>query len=364
VAEGTPPPAPPRRAETVDRADVRWSFRSPRSYLRAFWVWREVTHFERWSRRAAAVGRAVARPGVHKAVVTSGPPHWTHAAGMRLATSLGVPFVMDMRDPWSLFERLMEQLASPLTHYYTATRERRAIEAASLVVANTEQARRALCAKYPHVASRIIAVTNGIDDDPLPPSCHGSKFLIAYAGTVYVHSDMRNLFRGARRAVTDLSLTPEQFGIELIGDFDTPSGLPASAIAREENLSAYLTVLPFRPHAEAMERLARAALLVTLPGFNAFTTIPAKVFECIRFDAWLLALADRGSAADTLLEGTSADVVPASDVDAIAAVLRRRVSAFLNGERPTRIAADERFSRATQARILLDAIERVVAGKA
>ena len=307
----------------------------------------------------------MARAGVHRAVVTSGPPHWTHLAGMRLAAWLRVPFVMDMRDPWSLFERLMEQLASPLTHYFTGSRERRAIEAAALVVANTEQARRALSAKYPQAASRIIAVTNGIDDDPLPPSSLGSKFIIGYAGTVYVHSDMRNLFRAARRVVTELSLTPEEFGIELIGDFDTPIGLPASAIAREENLSAYLTVGGFRPHAEAMERLAHAALLVTLPGFNAFTTIPAKVFECMRFNAWLLALSDPGSATDTLLEGTSADVVAASDVDGIAAALRRHVHAFLReGARPSSIAADERFKRAAQARILLDGIERVIAGKA
>src|SRR5262249_10867886 len=105
------PTTPILRAETVERANVRWSFRSPRTVLRAFWVWREVAQLERWSRAAFAEGRSVARRGVHRAVVTSGPPHWTHVAGKRLAAVIGVPYVMDMRDPWSLFERLMEQLA-------------------------------------------------------------------------------------------------------------------------------------------------------------------------------------------------------------------------------------------------------------
>lgn len=350
----------PRRAETVDRADVRWSLR-PRALLRALWVWREVAQYERWAQAAAADGRSIARRGVHKAVVTTAPPHWTHLAGQRLAAWLGVPYVMDMRDPWSLFESLMEQLASPLTHYFTNSRERRAVEAAALVVANTEQARRALSAKYPRVASRIIAVTNGIDDDPLPPPRPESTFIIAYAGTVYVFSDLRQVMRAARRVVTDLSLSPAQFQIELIGNFDTPTGMPASVVAAEEQMSDYLRVRGVMPHAEVMERLAHASLLVTLPGFNAFATIPAKVFECMRFNAWLLALSDRGSATDTLLEGTAADVVPASDVDGITVAIRRRVEEFLrDGVRPSPIAAAERFTRAAQARTLFDAIDRVL----
>jgi glycosyltransferase involved in cell wall biosynthesis len=351
----------PTRPETVDRADIRWAPGSPRSYLRAFWVWREVLHLERWARRVAKQAPSIVEPGVHRVVVTSAPPHWTHDAGRRIAAALRVPFVMDMRDPWSLFEQLMERLASPLTFYFTRSREERGVNAASLVVANTEQARRALSAQYPYAASRIIAVMNGMDDDPVPRSAHGSKFIIVYAGTVYVHADLRNLFRAARRVITELSLAPDAFGIELIGEFDTPMGVPASAIARAEDIASYVSVTGFRPHAEVMQRLANAALLVTLPGFNALATIPAKVFECLRFDAWLLALADPGSATDLLLQGTEANVVRTSDVEGIAGVLRARVEAYVRcGVRPTRLATSGQFSRAHQAKILLDAIERVV----
>jgi hypothetical protein len=363
-ATASPTPAPaalPQRAETVDREDVRWSWRTPRSFLRAFWVWRDVGHFERWSRNAADQGRSIGRRGVHRAVITSGPPHWTNLAGRKLAASLGVPFVMDMRDPWSLFESLMEQLASPATFYYTGNREARSIKSASLVVANTEQARHALSAKYPHAASRIIAVTNGIDDDPIPPPRHTGKFVISYAGTVYVHADLRTLLRAARRVVDDLQLEPGEFGIELMGHFDTPSGPAASAMAAEEGMSAFVTVCGLLSHAEVMERLAHASLLVTLPGFNALTTIPAKVFECMRFDSWLLALSEPGSATDSLLQGTAADVVSAKNIDGIADAIRRHANAYLReGVRPRPIAADERFTRAAQARILLDAIERVI----
>ncbi|MGH7618681.1 MAG: hypothetical protein ACREPM_15785, partial [Gemmatimonadaceae bacterium] len=65
-----------------------------------------------------------------------------------------------------------------------------------------------------------------------------------------------------------------------------------------------------------------------------------------------------------LLAGTPADVISASDVEGIAAAIKRRAAAYVfQGARPTRIATDERFSRATQARILFDAIEGLTPSK-
>jgi hypothetical protein len=107
-----------------------------------------------------------------------------------------------------------------------------------------------------------------------------------------------------------------------------------------------------------MEFLAQATMLVTFPGWNT-VAIPGKVFECVRFDAWLLALSDAGSATDLLLRGTDADVVPRDDIEGIANAIARRYQAHQRGEQATHIARDERFSRRRQARILLDALARL-----
>jgi hypothetical protein len=60
-----------------------------------------------------------------------------------------------------------------------------------------------------------------------------------------------------------------------------------------------------------------------------------------------------------VLEGTSADVV-VPQIDAIANTIAKRYHDHRAGIRPQRVARDDRFSRATQARILLDAIEAIV----
>ena len=60
-----------------------------------------------------------------------------------------------------------------------------------------------------------------------------------------------------------------------------------------------------------------------------------------------------------LLQSTDADLVVPSDVPAIASAIRRRYEMHRQGVVPVRVARDDRFSRAKQAEILLDAIERV-----
>lgn len=344
--------------DTVSRHDVRWWPLTLRKLLRGYWVWLDFSRHGKWATRAVTLAEEILEPGVHFAVVTSGPPHMTHEGGRILSERRGIPFVMDMRDPWSLNERIPDRWASPLWLRGTARYERAMVRQAALVVANTEPARDALARAYPDARDRIIAVMNGSDDEPLPPSRHGGRFTIGYAGTVYDYDDPRSLFRAAARVIHDLALTPAEFGMDFIGNFDGDSEQALRDVAREEGVADFVSVGPSRPHEGAMEFLAQATMLVTFPGWNT-VAIPGKVFECVRFDAWLLALSDAGSATDLLLRGTEADVVPRDDIDGIASAIARRYAAHRRGEHATRIARDERFSRRRQARILLDALARL-----
>lgn len=353
-----PAVGPAARPDFVDRDALRWRPRSTRDLMRAYWAWAEAARIGRWARRAAAVAERLYLPGVHRAVVTSGPPHPVHEAGRQVGRRTGIPFVMDMRDPWSLYKRLPEETASPVRVALARRQERRAVAAASLVVANTEPFRDAMAALYPDRDSHIVAVMNGSDEDPLPAADRGARFVVAYAGTIYIERDPRSLFRAAAGVIEELDLTPSDFGLEFIGHFSEAGAVPLHQIAQEEGVADFVQIGPARSHAEALQFLAGAMLLVTFPGHNEMITVPAKTFECARFDAWLLALSDRGSATDLLLRDTEADVVPPEEIDEIARVLRRRFEQHARGERPRRIVT-ERLSRRVQAGRLLDAVEAV-----
>ena len=339
--------------------ELRWSLLAPRGWLRMYWSWLDFAQVQAWGTRVVQVAQAIVRPGVHLAVVSSGPPHMSHDAGRRISRLTGLPFVMDMRDPWRNAERLSEATASPFWLHLASRYEGKAVRQASLIVANTELARRAMQRRYPARQGDIITAMNGADADPIPVSRRSGerKFVIAHAGTVYLDRDPRGLFQAAAQVVRELHLTPAQFGLEFIGELEAVGGFPIREVAAQEGIADYVHTAPPRPHAEAMQFMADATMLVTMSG-NSVAAIPAKTFECIRFDAWVLALSASGSATDLLLQETGADVLAPTDVDGIAAAIRARYEQYAAGILPRRIAADDddRFSRRGQANVLLDAI--------
>src|SRR5690606_8111031 len=86
-----------------------------------------------WTRAAVRAATRSLQVRTYQAVVTSGPPHMVHRGGELLARRYGVPFVMDMRDPWSLVERLPAGVASPLWLQLARHHEGRCVEAAALI---------------------------------------------------------------------------------------------------------------------------------------------------------------------------------------------------------------------------------------
>jgi glycosyltransferase involved in cell wall biosynthesis len=346
------------RPGSFARKEVRWALGSPRGFIRAYSAWYEYAFSERWARDAAALAKRVIEPGVHTAVVASGPPGTAYEAGRLLSRATGLPFVMDMRDPWSLAERLLEHVATPLWLLLAARNERRAVAQAALVVTNTEPFRVAMCRLYPDAAPRVMTVMNGSDEGPLPPSRHDERFVIAYAGAIYLDRDPRLVFRAVARLIDELELTPPAIGLEFIGHVDRYGAVPVRDIARQEGLADFVCIQPPRPHRAALEFLARATVLVSLPQDNDLA-IPAKIFEYVRFDAWVLVMATPESATGLLLRDSGADVVAPDDLEALVRTLRMRFLQHRRGMRPTRVASDGQFSRRVQAQRLLDAIERL-----
>jgi hypothetical protein len=279
-----------------------------------------------------------------------------HEAGRQVAQARNLPFVMDLRDPWSLVQRLPEEIASPLWFRRATHFERRAVARAVLVVANTEPLCLALQGLYPEARARVMTVMNGYDEDPLPPSRLGRCFTMAYAGAIYLDRDPRVLFKAVARVVREFTLSPADLRIELMGDVHSFDGIPTEAIAAEEGIGEFVGVKPPGSRREAMEFLAHAPVLLSLPQ-DSDMAIPSKIFEYMRYDAWILALADRDSATGRLLRGSDADVVAARDLEGLVSVIRKRYVQFSRGERPTSLATDPRYSRRDQARRLFDAIE-------
>ena len=344
----------------VTREDVRWRLWRLGDWRTVFNAWMDFAYEGAWARTAANCARSLVAAGGHKAIVTCGPPHMVHDAGRLVAKRTGLPLVIDLRDGWSLTPVVSETLASPLWYRLARRYERRAVDHAALIVTNTESLCRAMQQEYPDAAARTITVMNGCDAQAVQSRRRADRFVIAYAGAIYIDRTPRPLFRAAARVIRELGLRSDQFGIEFMGHCDTYGGTTLAAIARDEGIDGFVQTHPPGTRQQAMEFLARAALLVSLPQATPFA-IPSKIFEYMQFDAWVLAFAEHASATEALLRSSPADVVDPQDTDGIAAILRRRYAEYSDGLRPTRIAATtSRFHRSEQARLLFDAIDKCI----
>lgn len=360
--------SPSQRQVGIARSDLSWDLLSRRSYVRLYLTCRDYIESRAWALRVHRLGRGVVRMErgatggrAHVAIITSGPPHAWHEAGRRLSRRTAIPFVMDLRDPWSTVNVVHEYFATPAWPRLARRLESRAVDQAALIVANTDMLRETMATAFPSARTRMITVMNGYDDEPLPPSdLSRSCFRIGYAGSIYFGRDPRPLFRGIARVIAELELTREQIAVHLKGDVQEYGGVATAEIARDCGVAEYVHLGGRVNHREALEFMASCHMLVSLP-WNDTISIPAKVFEYMRFRAWLLVFAYPDSALERMLSGTDADVLHPDDVDGLAAAVRRRYLDFRKGALPAPVGGDPRLSRRSQAQRLVEALQACTA---
>jgi len=353
----SPPPETPALAREVALKSL-----DSRSLIRAYGSLISVDRERLWAKRAAQIGTELARGQHYDAIVSSGPVHMAHEGARQIAKAVGRPLVIDFRDPWSGVERVVDDHASPVWYALARFYEGRAVRAASLALMNTDRSREYMRALYPGAAHRIITVANGNDDEAVSPAERPDRFTIRYAGTIYLDRDPRPLLRAAALVIRRHGLTPGQFGIETIGS-ESFNDKGLKAIADEEGIAEFIEAGPRRPRLDAMRFLAGATMLVNLPQDSSMC-VPAKLFEYVQFNAWLLVLAVEESATADVLRNTSADVVDPHDVDGIAAVIERRYLQYARGEKPEAVGKDGRFDRVRQVDVFLDHLRPIVNGRA
>ena len=328
--------------------------------LREYLTWLEVAHDRNWARAAGRSALALARLRPYGVIISSGPPHLAHLAGAHVVQREPMPFVADMRDPWSLVERLSHVPVSSVWLSAARKYEARVIRAASLITMNTEAACAAMRARYPGAAEKIHVIRNGADDELIPSAPRDGAFRIRFAGSIYLDRDPRLLFRAASRVIRDLELSPAQFKIEFVGDVDRYADTPTLQIAAQEGIAQYVTLGGQLPRREVLGFLAGATMLISLPQDSDFA-IPAKIYEYVKMPAWLLILARSGSATAELLAGSDASVVEPTDADTMTATIRQRFLEFRQGCIPSAVGGDGRFDRSVQADKLLQLIAEQVA---
>jgi glycosyltransferase involved in cell wall biosynthesis len=318
---------------------------------------------DRWLPWALTLARRSATNlGGPDVVVTSGPPHSAHIAGAVLARRLRVPFVMDMRDEWSLRPLMRSRLRWRRT--IDARVERWCLRrAAQLVVVSDTSAQR-YASLYPWLAGRLSVIPNGYDPADLPDSnsitCESARDVVTlgYAGSFQVGLDLRPLFQAIGQTLATENPSGRRARFVMLGAFR-----PEEAdLARRLIADDALTIERFLPHREALACMASWDVLLVVAD-DGESSLAGKVYESLALRKPILVVAP-DSPATRLVAAAGAGVSAAPhETDGISTALRRALALALDPS--FRGAPDEvlaKFDRRHQAQTWSELLGRLVDG--
>ena len=121
-------------------------------------------------------------------VITSSPPHSTQLIGLKLKEQFGIPWIADMRDPWTDIYYYKKLLHTRIAKRIDKNYEKKVLENADKVVVVSESIRRSFIQKSKLIKQEnIVVIPNGFDEKDFEnktPIQSENKFIITYTGTI------------------------------------------------------------------------------------------------------------------------------------------------------------------------------------
>ena len=230
-------------------------------------------------------------------VVTTGPPHSTHLAGLAIAKQTGLPWLVDLRDPWTniYYNKTLPRTAK--TQAIDRAWETDVVKTASAVTVVSP----GMADEFGDRAKRLQIIYNGYDVDDLPterPSPHPG-FTLSHVGNFFPSLESKGLVKALVRLLEEEPGFSQHFKLRFTGLLDAD----VEVRLREAGLSSFMTITPPVPHHEAVIEMMRASILLfslSKEG-NTRALVSGKVFEYLATGLPILSIGDKQSGANEVL---------------------------------------------------------------
>ena len=275
-----------------------------------------------WVLRAADTARALLRNRKFDVVITSGPPHSAHFAGLLATLGGDAQLWIDMRDPWSLVHEMNgpEDWLVRAEKFFLRRLERLAFAHARKIIANTREFASALRIAQPELD--VVWFPNGVDLEQLPPRDvsaveYGS---ISYVGTLYAGRNLSSVCVAMGRLLRDRPEAAATLRLNVAGPIEPPHRRQLQADIVAAGLESMVNVHGNLPRPEALELLNRSHLALVLAQDQPMQ-VPAKLYECVSLGIPTLVIAEAASAAASEARRMGVMTLDANDVEAMRVLL-------------------------------------------
>jgi glycosyltransferase involved in cell wall biosynthesis len=272
--------------------------------------------------RAAMCARGLLSEKEFDCVISSGPPHSAHVAAWLATAGTGVPFWIDMRDPWALTHKA-HAINDPFIRHerrFLAWLEGLVFARAARVLVNTRESRDALRQSRPYL--QPLYLPNGVDGELLPARTSESiqRGWMAHVGTLYAGRSFSPVFAAMRLLVEKGDARAQNLGIHIAGPLESPHREIMQAEIEQLGLSANVMVHGMVSRRSALELVRRAEMALVLAQ-NQPLCVPAKLYESLALGTPTLVIAEPDSAAAREARRVGAMTADATDVAGISVLL-------------------------------------------
>jgi glycosyltransferase involved in cell wall biosynthesis len=343
-----------------------------RAEQRAFWrlerLCRVLPEAEwLWVPAAVARARRIVDAGAAEAVVTSGPPHGTHLAGLWLKRRRGLPWIADLRDPivdnWA-------RGSGPAAAWRIWLEQLIARHADHLVVTCPEVMEAMRLRHGPRLDGRMTFIPNGYDPEDFAgrlARAERERIRLACVGSFYREQTIGPVLEAFRELRSESAAGDIE--LRLIGNL---SGEQRRLLRPGD--ADFLIDVGYLPHRAAVAemRQADAVLLMTPATPRGRYCVPAKTFEYLASGRHILAAVHEETWLAGLLRRAGRTTVVTHEAGRRAGGLGSLLAGAIRDMKPLWRAADARpcrdaanveaFSRPRQARDYGRLIEQCVDG--
>lgn len=240
----------------------------------------------------AVVGgwRAIRRDRID-VIFSTGRPWTAHLIGTALKIFTHKPLVVDFRDPWMTNPFRLDY--SPVRNRLEAFCERKVIEYADVVIANTDELRGEFIRRFPcQPKEKFMTLLNGFDPEDYAVHEHVQDrprqcFTIAHTGFLYGKRDPKPFFEALEMVMACPDVDRSKLRVVFVGSIQLSYDLPAYLAAH--NLQDLVILHGQVTYKQSLQYMKEGDLLLLLqPGTS--TQVPSKLFEYIAFRKPILAI--------------------------------------------------------------------------
>ncbi len=254
-----------------------------------------------WIPFAYAKGRQIVEREGIRVLYTNGPPHSCHVVGALLARRTGLPWVMDLRDPWSRRPWLADDERRTARHRLICALEAWCVQTAQTVVLNTERMRnefRRFYTKEP--PEKFVCIPNACDPITIPSDIPDDKiFTLVHTGALYKKRNPGGLLKAIALLRDRKKIDPSNFKLYLVGRCSTYLRVPD--MVKDLLLDDLVHLVPPVKHIDSLRYLARSHVLLLIQP-DTDLQVPAKIFEYMLFHKPILALTGEGALKDLIIK--------------------------------------------------------------